>query len=79
MGAKLVNQSGHIPIFSMTAGQIGEIVRWDGNTSFIGRLVIMCHDSTVQLLSQGGYWTEETRNEPCRVRILQPGEQIEIT
>ena len=83
MGVKLVDKSDPttINMHDMKDGDIGEIVEWP-ISSYTGRIVqrykqyLLC----VGRPSEYGWGTlfNTDRDESCRVRILQPGELLEI-
>lgn len=79
MGAKLVNatQDGTIPVCEMQQGQIGVITNSEGVGAYVGVIVVRAFHS-IQCVGISTHFCDR-RNEDFRVRILQPGEQIEIT
>ena len=80
MGCKLVEQDmmQGIPVSQMQDGQVGVTVAW-GNANCVG-MVIQRHGKKLVAVGEnfGQGWDGITECEECRVRILQPGERIEI-
>lgn len=83
MGVKLrkEEQRPGICMHDMKDGDIGEIVSWD-HKFYIGRIVQRCGQYLISVgLSSGNGWGEvfnTPRKENRRVRILEPGEVLEI-
>ena len=89
MNVKLINnvETGIIPACKLEHGQIGVIVSWRNNLNYIGKIVqkskIKDYNGRFSLDVIGGprldYWARiDALPEDCKVRVLQPGEQMEI-
>ena len=80
MGAKLASEwNDTIPAKEMKDGQIGVIREWCGN-DYRGCIIQRFKDKLISIGMEGKYnWDPIPADANCRVRILQPGEQIVIT
>lgn len=83
MGVRLVNENDDsICVDDMEDGQIGVIVAWV-HREYIGRIVQRHSSSLISIGCVSGQafscFFNASKGESSRVRILQPGEKIEIT
>jgi hypothetical protein len=67
----------------MKDGDVGVITAWGENSHYIGRVVQRYGKSLVAIGmgTSGGWfdWFQMTeRQEACRVRLLQPGDVLEV-
>ena len=64
----------------MENGSIGQIVKWNNHNNYMGRIVQAYNNHVVPIgLSSGHGWSDkEYLPDDCLVRLLNPGELIEV-
>jgi hypothetical protein len=80
VGAKLIGERClAIPVCEMKDGQVGVITEWVGLSKYLGIIVQRYEDTIIPIgrNSEASWLLRATSG--CRVRILKPGETIEIT
>lgn len=80
---KLVKQNDDsIPVMEMNDGQLAVIVQWGNESSYNGIIVQRWRDHLI-IIGESDCWSNIYKpgcglSEDCRVRILQPGELLEV-
>ena len=73
-----------IPVMEMNDGQLAVIVQWDNDSNYNGIIVQRWRDHLIILGGKDGWGNlfvsgnAYAINSKCRVRILQPGELLEV-
>ena len=84
MSVKLIknNDDGTICVSDMKDGQLAEVVKWGGSEhAYVGWTIHRCGNRLNMIGRHCGYSLGiifEERHEDCRVRLLRPGELIEV-
>lgn len=82
MGAKLHSKPSDetIPALDLSDGQVAVITRWGNGGVHVGSVVQMVEDSIVSIGCRCLRWDHNCGlDQTHRVRVLQPGELIEVT
>lgn len=68
-----------IPICDIKLGEIGVITDWGGSARYNGKIVQRHRDGIICFGDYAGcIWSDIFDNENYRVRLLRPGDMIEV-